>query len=153
MSWFLLKVQMYQALPCLADLETNCGDERCGNCGAGHSRCLHGRYLLNFEDLEVGACLKYVGQKEDLQGETGIVCDVKRGYFKMIWTNHDSKSSKPWRVTAPDGDGSFILQFKFHCQVPADAAEGLLHEIHSENIEPAAHEEGKTYAENNCFIS
>ena len=148
MRWFLLKLEMYRALPLLADTE----EERCVNCGAGLARCLHGRYLLNFEDLEVGACLKYVGQKEDLQGETGIVCDVKRGYFKMIWTNHGSKSSKPWRVTAPDGDGSFILQFKFHCQVPADAAEGLLHEIHSENTEPA-HEEGKTYAENNCFIS
>ena len=144
MRWFLLKLEMYRALPLLADTE----EERCVNCGAGLARCLHGRYLLNCEDLKVGACLEFVGQIENLQGQTGIVSDVKKGYFKIHWTNQESKSSKAWRVTCPDGAGSFLLQFKFHCAVPPDTTECLSNEFPSDKVEQEQENTG-----NHCLTS
>ena len=146
MRWFLLKLEMYRALPLLADLDT--GEERCVNCGAGLARCLHGRYLLNCEDLKVGACLEFVGQIENLQGQAGIVSDVKKGYFKIHWTNQESKSSKAWRVTCPDGAGSFLLQFKFQCVVPPDTTECLSNEFPSDKVEQEQENTG-----NHCLTS
>ena len=127
-------------------------EEKCVYCGAGQSRCLHGRYLLNFEDLQVGTCLKYVGQKENLLGQTGIVCDVEKGYFKIHWINQESKSGRGWHVTSTDGAGYHLLQFKFHCEAPADTNVGLVNEVPPDNVEPD-HPQEQENTVNHCLTS
>ena len=114
LKWFLLKLEMYQVLP-LSQFDYDRDGPRCENCGTLQSRCLHGQYLINLTDVKVGLSLKFVGQNDNFHGNIGKVSEVKRGHFRLNWSNQECNSNRNLSVTSADKSGTHLLQFKFHC--------------------------------------
>lgn len=95
------------------------------------------------ESFVVGSQVKYVGDRESLKGQLGIVREVKeRGWLAIAWHNGDNKSARTNEVTLFGGQGpEEVTSDKESYQAPSEEVDAEMFgtSIESQQISVEAH--------------